>query len=105
METRRRQSRPGGGTRRRLPSSSSSRAALRRKVRELRRLVPGGEDAPEAGSLLLRAADYIARLRAQVELLKALTAICSAGPSPPSQVPAGDDEAEACVMGTCQDYY
>ncbi|GJN03475.1 hypothetical protein PR202_ga20927 [Eleusine coracana subsp. coracana] len=99
METRRRQSSCGGGRRRRLPSSSS-RAALRRKVRELRRLVPGGEDAPD-GSLLVRAADYIARLRAQVELLKALTAICSAAPS---QVPAGDDEAEACVMGTCKDY-
>lgn len=73
MERRQRQRGRGGRCRR----SSSSRAVLRRKVRELRRLVPGGEEAPP-GSLFLRAADYIARLRAQVELLRALTVLCSA---------------------------
>jgi hypothetical protein len=40
-----------------------SRVVLRRKVRELRRLVPGGEEA-SAGALLARTADYIAQLRA-----------------------------------------
>jgi hypothetical protein len=48
-----------GSGRRRL----SSRVVLRRKVRELRRLVPGGEEA-SAGALLARTADYIAQLRA-----------------------------------------
>jgi hypothetical protein len=80
----------GGGGRRRRPASASARAALRRKVRELRRLVPGGEDAP-AGSLLLRTADYIARLRAQVVLLRALTALCSATTTPALQAPSADD--------------
>ncbi|KAF8697439.1 hypothetical protein HU200_036040 [Digitaria exilis] len=68
-----------GGRRR----PSSSRAALRRKVRELRRLVPGGDEAPE-GALLARAADYIAGLRARVELLRALAAVY--------EVAAGADE-------------
>jgi hypothetical protein len=85
MERRRQQQSGCGGGRRRR--SASARAALRRKVRELRRLVPGGEDAP-AGSLLLRTADYIARLRAQVELL---TALCSATATPALQAPAADE--------------
>jgi hypothetical protein len=85
MERRRQQQSGRGGGRRRR--SASARAALRRKVRELRRLVPGGEDAP-AGSLLLRTADYIARLRAQVELL---TALCSATATPALQAPAADE--------------
>lgn len=89
MERRRRQRGRGGAGGGRRPS----RAALRRKVRQLRRLVPGGEDAP-AGSLFVRAADYIARLRAQVELLRALTALCAAA-TPPAQLPA---DVEVCVM-------
>jgi hypothetical protein len=87
MERRRQQQSGRGGGRRRRSASASARAALRRKVRELRRLVPGGEDAP-AGSLLLRTADYIARLRAQVELL---TALCSATATPALQAPAADE--------------
>ncbi|KAF0899164.1 hypothetical protein E2562_013383 [Oryza meyeriana var. granulata] len=59
---------------RRSRRSSASGVALRRKVRELRRLVPGGEGAP-ARSLLVRTADYIVRLRARVELLRALSAL------------------------------
>ncbi|WVZ64808.1 hypothetical protein U9M48_014280 [Paspalum notatum var. saurae] len=47
-------------------------AAVGRKVRELRRLVPGAAAVP-ADRLLLRAADYIVRLRARVELLRALS--------------------------------
>ncbi|XP_062192500.1 transcription factor IBH1-like [Phragmites australis] len=76
--------RRGSGGRRPSP-----RAALRRKVRKLRRLVPGGEDAP-ARSLLLRTADYIVRLRARVELLRTLAALYGA---PQPQV-AG---ADACM--------
>ncbi|RLM60210.1 hypothetical protein C2845_PM14G11290 [Panicum miliaceum] len=64
----------GGGAGRRWPSSRAAGAALRRKVRELRRLVPGGEEAP-AGALLARTAGYIARLRARLELLRALAAV------------------------------
>ncbi|OEL26972.1 hypothetical protein BAE44_0012009, partial [Dichanthelium oligosanthes] len=45
---------------------------LRRKVRELRRLVPGGTAVP-ADQLLLRTADYIVRLRARIQLLRALS--------------------------------
>uniref|UniRef100_A0A0D9X7T3 BHLH domain-containing protein n=1 Tax=Leersia perrieri TaxID=77586 RepID=A0A0D9X7T3_9ORYZ len=64
--------RSGGGRLRTRRSASG--VALRRKVRELRRLVPGGEDAP-ARSLLVRTADYIVRLRARVELLRAISAL------------------------------
>ncbi|KAJ8491342.1 hypothetical protein OPV22_013063 [Ensete ventricosum] len=46
--------------------------SLRRKVRELRRLVPGGRQLP-AEQLLLHTADYILRLRLQVQLLRALS--------------------------------
>lgn len=46
--------------------------ALGRKVRELRRLVPGAAAMP-AERLLLRTADYIVRLRAKVELLRAVS--------------------------------
>ncbi|KAL6655666.1 hypothetical protein ACP70R_006492 [Stipagrostis hirtigluma subsp. patula] len=60
----------GRHRRRRLRRSSS--AAVGRKVRELRRLVPGGEAVP-ADRLLLRTADYIVRLRARVQLLRALS--------------------------------
>uniref|UniRef100_A0A0E0M0L9 BHLH domain-containing protein n=1 Tax=Oryza punctata TaxID=4537 RepID=A0A0E0M0L9_ORYPU len=56
-------------TRRRLRA-----AAVARKVRELRRLVPGGEAVP-ADRLLLHAAGYVAELRARVELLRALAAL------------------------------
>uniref|UniRef100_J3MSZ5 BHLH domain-containing protein n=1 Tax=Oryza brachyantha TaxID=4533 RepID=J3MSZ5_ORYBR len=66
----------GSGRRRWTPAGGGAAAAgvaLRRKVRELRRLVPGGEEAP-ARSLLVRTADYIVRLRARVELLRALSA-------------------------------
>jgi hypothetical protein len=86
----RRRRRVGGGRRR--PSSRAAGAALRRKVRELRRLVPGGEEAP-AGELLARTADYIARLRARVELLRALAAVYGvAGGSPPPLQLAHDGE-------------
>ncbi|KAF8701985.1 hypothetical protein HU200_033319 [Digitaria exilis] len=77
--------RRGRGGRRR---PSSSRAALRRKVRELRRLVPGGDEAPE-GALLARAADYIAGLRARVELLRALAAACEVAAGQPMQAVGG----------------
>ncbi|XP_062199832.1 transcription factor IBH1-like [Phragmites australis] len=50
----------------------SAERAVGRKVRELRRLVPGGAAVP-ADRLLLRTADYIVRLRARVELLRALS--------------------------------
>ncbi|XP_062194414.1 transcription factor IBH1-like [Phragmites australis] len=51
--------------------------AVSRKVRELRRLVPGGAAVP-ADRLLLRTADYIVRLRARVELLRALSELICA---------------------------
>jgi hypothetical protein len=51
--------------------------ALGRKVRELRRLVPGAAAMP-AERLLLRTADYIVRLRARVELLRALSELIAA---------------------------
>ncbi|KAF8648007.1 hypothetical protein HU200_065042 [Digitaria exilis] len=50
---------------------------MSRKVRELRRLVPGGTAVP-ADRLLLRTADYIVRLRARVELLRALSELVAA---------------------------
>lgn len=63
--------------RRRSPCRWRRRAvemALGRKVRELRRLVPGtAAAAMPAERLLLRTADYIVRLRARVELLRALS--------------------------------
>ncbi|KAG6507862.1 uncharacterized protein LOC121983144 [Zingiber officinale] len=43
----------------------------RRRVRELRRLVPGGRRLPE-DQLFVRTADYIFRLRLRVEVLTAL---------------------------------
>ncbi|XP_074580410.1 uncharacterized protein LOC141836843 [Curcuma longa] len=48
------------------------RAAVRRKVRRLRRLVPGGRELqPE--QLFLRTAEYIYRLRLQVNVLRAIS--------------------------------
>ncbi|KAJ1268410.1 hypothetical protein BS78_07G132600 [Paspalum vaginatum] len=87
-----RRRRRGGASRR--PSSRAAGAALRRKVRELRRLVPGGEEAP-AGALLARTAHYILRLRARVELLRALAAVYGVGATP-LQVAAGADD-DACA--------
>ncbi|KAG8056600.1 hypothetical protein GUJ93_ZPchr0002g23676 [Zizania palustris] len=53
-----------------------------RKLRELRRLVPGAAEIP-ADRLLLRTAGYIAQLRARVELLRALAELCAVPcPSP-----------------------
>ena len=49
---------------------------MSRKVRELRRLVPGGTAVP-AHRLLLRTADYIVRLRARIELLRALSELAA----------------------------
>ncbi|EES14978.1 hypothetical protein BDA96_07G134600 [Sorghum bicolor] len=98
MEERRRPRARGSGRR---PSPRAAGTALRRKkVRELRRLVPGGEEAP-AGALLVRAADYIVRLRARVELLRALAAVyddvdvAAAAPSPLELAVADDDGADA----------
>jgi hypothetical protein len=47
-------------------------SSLRRKVRELQRLVPGGRDVP-ADQLLIRTADYIQQLRLRVTLLRTLS--------------------------------
>lgn len=102
MEERRRRPRAsggGGGGSGRRPSSRAAGAALRRKVRELRRLVPGGEEAP-AGALLVRTADYIVRLRARVELLRAVAAAYGAAPGPLELVDGADaaasvDDADA----------
>jgi len=93
MEERRRPRARGCGGRR--PSSRAAGAALRRKVRELRRLVPGAEEAP-AGALLVRTADYIVRLRARVELLRALAAVYGAAPAP---LELDDDGADAASAG------
>ena len=84
---------PAGQRERRRPSSRAAGAALRRKVRELRRLVPGAEEAP-AGALLSRTADYIARLRTRFELLRALAAVYGVAGGPPLQV-AGRADAGA----------
>ena len=71
MEIARRPRRSPCPSRRRRRSS----VAVGRKVRELRRLVPGTAAMP-ADRLLLRTADYIAQLRAKVELLRALSELC-----------------------------
>ncbi|URE42893.1 hypothetical protein MUK42_13918 [Musa troglodytarum] len=72
-------SRPGGPSRcggLRLGDRGKRRYAvdvsLRRKVRELRRLVPGGRQLP-AEQLFLHTANYISRLRLQVQVLRALS--------------------------------
>ncbi|CAN6174165.1 unnamed protein product [Urochloa humidicola] len=67
MEGRRRSPCQAGRRRR-----AAETALMSRKVRELRRLVPGGAAVP-ADRLLLRTADYIERLRARIELLRALS--------------------------------
>ncbi|TKW32945.1 hypothetical protein SEVIR_2G199800v4 [Setaria viridis] len=67
MEERRRS--PCQGRRRRRRRAAET---MDRKVRELRRLVPGGNAVP-ADRLLLRTTDYIVRLRARIELLRALS--------------------------------
>ncbi|CAO2201728.1 unnamed protein product [Urochloa humidicola] len=92
MEEIRRRRRGSAGRRRRPSPSRAAGAALRRKVRELRQLVPGGEEAP-AGALLARTADYIARLRARVDLLRALAAVYGvAGGHSPHQLQLADDD-------------
>ncbi|NP_001308314.1 hypothetical protein Zm00014a_017156 [Zea mays] len=91
MEERRRPRGSASGWRR--PSSRAAGAALRRKVRELRRLVPGGEEAP-AGALLVRTADYIVGLRARVDLLRALAAVYGVGVG---AVVADAADADACA--------
>ncbi|WOL06542.1 hypothetical protein Cni_G15276 [Canna indica] len=50
--------------------------SVQRKVRELRRLVPGGTEMP-AEQLFLHTADYIHRLRLQVQVLRALSELCT----------------------------
>jgi len=90
--TRARGSDSGGGGRR--PSTRAAGAALRRKVRELRRLVPGGEEAP-AAALLVRTADYIVRLRARIELLRELAAVYGAAQAPLELADDGADAASA----------
>ena len=70
MEGRRRRRSPCHGSLRRRRRAVEM--ALGRKVRELRRLVPGAAAMP-AERLLLRTADYIVRLRVRVELLRALS--------------------------------
>ncbi|PNT64499.1 transcription factor bHLH150-like [Brachypodium distachyon] len=72
MEVMRRRRSPCSGRRRR---STTTAVAVGRRVRELRRLVPGAAAMP-ADRLLVRTADYIAQLRARVELLKALSELC-----------------------------
>ncbi|KAG6520565.1 hypothetical protein ZIOFF_017622 [Zingiber officinale] len=47
-------------------------ARVSRRVKELQRLVPGGRDLT-AAQLLLRTADYIRRLRLQVQVLRILS--------------------------------
>ncbi|CAL5081242.1 unnamed protein product [Urochloa decumbens] len=69
MEGRRRS--PGQAGRRRRRRAAET-ALMSRKVRELRRLVPGGAAMP-ADRLLLRTADYIMRLRARIELLRTIS--------------------------------
>ncbi|KAJ0988233.1 hypothetical protein J5N97_006589 [Dioscorea zingiberensis] len=64
-----------GGRRRRMSGSSSSRGSVERKVRELRSLVPGGEQIhadDDHHELLSLTADYIFQLRLQLHLLRAL---------------------------------
>jgi hypothetical protein len=63
--------------RRQRQRRSEEAVALRRKVRELRRLVPDSAAVP-ADRLLLRTADYIVRLRARVELLRTVSQLISA---------------------------
>ena len=72
MEGRRRS--PCHGRRRRRAAETT--ALMSRKVRELRRLVPGGTAVP-AHRLLLRTAGYIVRLRARIELLRALSELAA----------------------------
>ncbi|CAN6204334.1 unnamed protein product [Urochloa humidicola] len=79
MEGRRRSPCQSGRRRRRRRAAAAETTALMsRKVRELRRLVPGGAAVP-ADRLLLRTADYIVRLRARIELLRELVAVTNHG--------------------------
>ncbi|PAN12217.1 hypothetical protein PAHAL_2G249700 [Panicum hallii] len=71
MEGRRRS--PCHGRRRRRAAETT---LMSRKVRELRRLVPGGTAVP-ADRLLLRTADYIVRLRARIEILRVLSELAA----------------------------
>ncbi|XAR65046.1 hypothetical protein NMG60_11009002 [Bertholletia excelsa] len=50
------------------------RGSVRKKVKKLQRLVPGGRDL-NPDHLLLRTADYILQLRRQVCVLQALSQI------------------------------
>ncbi|PKA51504.1 hypothetical protein AXF42_Ash002870 [Apostasia shenzhenica] len=54
------------------------RRAVRKKVRELQRLVPGGNDLRRPELLYARAADYILLLRMKVHVLRALSKMYTA---------------------------
>uniref|UniRef100_A0A7N0TEM9 Uncharacterized protein n=1 Tax=Kalanchoe fedtschenkoi TaxID=63787 RepID=A0A7N0TEM9_KALFE len=49
------------------------RMEMRKKLRKLQRLIPGGVELREAKSLFIHTADYIMLLKFQVSLLQALT--------------------------------
>uniref|UniRef100_A0A7N0TEC8 Uncharacterized protein n=1 Tax=Kalanchoe fedtschenkoi TaxID=63787 RepID=A0A7N0TEC8_KALFE len=49
------------------------RMELRKKLKKLQRLIPGGEELREADNLFVHTADYIMLLRFKVSLLQALT--------------------------------
>uniref|UniRef100_A0A7N0TEJ7 Uncharacterized protein n=1 Tax=Kalanchoe fedtschenkoi TaxID=63787 RepID=A0A7N0TEJ7_KALFE len=49
------------------------RMELRKKLRKLQRMIPGGVELREANSLFIHTADYIMLLRFKVLLLQALT--------------------------------
>uniref|UniRef100_A0A7N0T8C2 Uncharacterized protein n=1 Tax=Kalanchoe fedtschenkoi TaxID=63787 RepID=A0A7N0T8C2_KALFE len=67
-------SRKIGRRRRRAVGLEHRKVEMRRKLRKLRRLIPGGQESRlQANSLFMLAADYIMLLRFKVALLQALT--------------------------------
>ncbi|GAB2220509.1 hypothetical protein Drorol1_Dr00008167, partial [Drosera rotundifolia] len=57
-------------------SSTSRYKVVHKKVRELQRLIPGGEGIMSTDTLFVHTADYILQLRLRLHLLQALSSAC-----------------------------
>jgi len=59
-------------------SSDVARRLVRRRTMALRKVIPGGDAARDEAALLREAVDYVVHLRAQVDVLRRVSAAAAA---------------------------